>query len=224
MRRDEHTPVEKVREWTEKRQESIIEKCHPATFELAQLFKECIEARKALGANLSPELIAKIDARMEERLEAIKRKYSGPVPPGPNTFAAQIIFSDEALTSESDTQGIVETLHWERWKIPLKQDLEKVRARDWDASRRVQRTISDLEQLRCGEGPIQRFRGNLEHSNMFQVLWGFGIENLTPLELADFFDSFCPCGSAEPHDPDALKKQRARFQIVLSKSIAARAV
>lgn len=220
MRRDEpKLLVERVQERAEKRQESIVAKCHPAIFELAQLWRESIEARKSLGTNPPPELIAEIDAKMEERLKAIKKKYSGPVSPAPNTFAAQIIFSDSALKSQSDGQGIIESLHWERWKTPLRQDVEKARARDWDASRRVQRTISDLEQLRCGKGPIQPFKGDVEHGNMFDVLWGFGIERLTPEETADFFDSYCPCGS-EGHDPDALKKQRARFQKVLSKSIA----
>jgi len=72
----------------------------------------------------------------------------------------------------------------------------------------VLRTITDVEQLRCSK-PIQAFKGNLEHSNMFENFLGFGLERLSPDELADFFDWFCPCG-CEVHDADALKKQRVR--------------
>jgi hypothetical protein len=156
---------------------------------------------------------------LEQRLREIKQKYSGPIPPAPNTFATQTIFSRKALKSKSDAQGIAEMIHWERHKIPRIQDLKKMAARDWDASRRVQRTLSDLEQLRCGKGPIQSFKGDLEHRNIFETLWGFGLERLTPTELADFFDRFCPCGSEE-HDTDALKKQRTRFKRAIQKAIA----
>lgn len=33
--------------------------------------------------------------------------------------------------------------------------------------------------------PIRPFKGNLEHQNMFEVSWGFGIEKLSPDELSD---------------------------------------
>jgi YD repeat-containing protein len=53
--------------------------------------------------------------------------------------------------------------------------------------------------------------GQTGHSCMFQALRGFGVESLSPEELADVFDWFCPCGR-EPYDPDALRKQRERFE------------
>jgi hypothetical protein len=74
-----------------------------------------------------------------------------------------------------------------------------------------------MERIRCGK-PIRPFKGNLEHQSMFESFWGFGIERLNPDELADFFDQFCPCAS-EGHDPDALKKHRARFARSIAPSI-----
>jgi hypothetical protein len=241
--------VGKSKRLGDKRWNSITAKCHPAIFELAQLWKELIEARKKLTPdsnaakylptifelaqlwneireatkNPMPDLInqamVEIEERMEKRLQEIFQKYSGPVPPAPNTFAAQTIFSNQALESKSDAQGIAEMIHWERHRIPLIQDLRKMAARNWGASQRVQRTFSDLEKLRCGEGPIQSFKIDLQHWNIFDVLWGFGLERLTPTELADFFDKFCPCGS-EAHDTDSLKKRHARYKRANQRAIA----
>jgi len=202
MRRGEpNLPVKRTEERFDKIWESITSKCHPAIFELGQLWKE----------NPSSE-------RMEKRLREIHRKYSGPIPPAPNTFATQIIFRNETLASRDDGLGIAEALHFERHRSPLKVDLRKILARDFKASKRILRTLNELEQLRCGKGPIPPFKSNLEHSGIFEALWGFGIEKLTSEELATFFDQYCRCGS-DAHDPDALKKHRARFQTTLIAAI-----
>jgi hypothetical protein len=200
--------VQRVKELAERRRESIIRKCHPALFELAPLWKESIIAFQALGQNTPEGLVAEIERKFEKRLEEIQRKYSGPHPPAPNTFAAQVIFRNEANMSDAD--GITDWIHFERHKIPLKDDLKGRQNKKWDSTNRVLRTVSDMEQLRCGKR-IRPFKGNLEHQCMFDSFWGFGIEKLSPDELADFFDSFCPCGRGG-HDPDALKKHRARFK------------
>jgi hypothetical protein len=200
----------------EQRQEAIVAKCHPAIFELAQLWKESIAALSSLGANPPPEILAELEAGLEKRSEAIQRKYSGNLPPDPNKFAAQVMFSEAALKSESDHRGVVEWIHFERHRTPLKADVGKRTAKDYEASRRILRTAGDVETLRCNR-KIQAFKGEIEHRNIFENLWGFGLENLTPEELAFFFDTYCPCGKV--HDPDALKKARNRFRQVLQKAI-----
>jgi len=198
----------------EKRQESILAKCHPALFELAPLWKEAMQEIKRLGASPAVERVAELKGRIERKLEDIKRRHSGPVPPPPNTFTAQIIHS-EAI--ESEAEGVAEWLHFERHRVPLKADVAKHRARDRSATHRILRTASDLARLYCGQR-IQPFKSDLEHSGMFENFWGFGLERLTSEELADFFDWYCPCGS-EGHDPEALKRQRDRFKRTLSRAI-----
>lgn len=206
-----------LRRRVEQRQEAIVAKCHPAIFELAQLWKESIAALKSLGAVPPPEILAELETRFEKRSEEIQRKYSGNVPPEPNTFAAQIMFSGTAFESKSDQLGVSEWLYFERHRTPLKVDVAKRSAKDYEASRRILRTAGDLEALRCNR-KIQAFKGGeIEHRSMFETLWGFGLENLTPEELALFFDEYCPCGKL--HDPDALKKSRNRFRSVLQKAI-----
>jgi len=209
MKRGQPKPVvERLNDLAERRKNSIVEKCHPALFELAPLWKESIAEFQALGPNPPKELLAELERRFGRQLEEINRKYSGPIPPQPNTFAAQTIFTNEA--KGPDSVHIAEWIHFERNKIPFKDDLERRQEKDWKSTHRVLRTITDMEQLRCGKR-IRPFKGNLEHSNMFENFWGFGLEKLAPEELADFFDWFCPCG-CEGHDPDALKKQRSRFR------------
>jgi hypothetical protein len=206
-----------LRRRVEQRQEAIVAKCHPAIFEIARLWKESIAAFNSLGADPPPEILAELEAGFEKRSEEIRRKHSGNVPPEPNTFAAQIMFSGAALESESDQLGVSEWIHFERHRTPLKVDVEKRSAKDYEASRRILRTADDLEALRCNR-KIQAFKGGeIEHRSMFETLWGFGVENLTPEELALFFDEYCPCGKV--HDPDALKKSRNRFRLVLQKAI-----
>jgi|SRR5215472_223024 len=208
--------VSELKRRVEQRQEAIVAKCHPALFDLAQLWKESIRALHSLGPQPPVELVAEIDARFERRCEEILLKYPGNVPPSANTFAAQIVFSHEALESKTDHRGVAEWIHFERHRTPLKVDLEKRAAKDYKASRRLLRTAGDWEARRCNR-KIQPFKGELQHRNLFETLWGFGLESLTPEELAFFFDEYCPC--AKVHDPDALKKSRNRVRSFLQKAI-----
>src|SRR5215472_15512428 len=208
--------VSELQRKVEQRQEATVAKCHPAIFELAQAWKESIRALHSLGPQPPAELVTEIDARFERRTEEIRLKYSGNVAPRENTFGAQIVFSGKALDSKTDDLGVAEWIHFERHRTPLKVDLEKRAAKDYKASRRLLRTAGDCEALRCNR-KIQPFKGELEHRNVFETLWGFGLESLTPEELAFFYDEYCPC--AKVHDPDALKKSRNRVRSFLQKAI-----
>jgi hypothetical protein len=210
------TRQSELRRRVAQRQEAIVAKCRPAIFELAQLWKESIAALNSLGSNPPPEILAELEAGFEKQSEEIRRKYSGSAPPDLNSFAAQVMFSNAALESKLNDQGVAEWIHFGRHRTPLKVDVGKRSAKDYEASRRILRTAGDLEALRCNR-KIQAFKGEIEHRSMFETLWGFGLENLTPEELVLFFDEYCPCGKV--HDPDALKKSRNRFMRVLQKAI-----
>lgn len=217
MKKGQARPVvQRVEDLAKKRKNSILKKCHPALFDLAALWKESISEFKRLGSNPPKERLAELEQELDNRLQEIQAKYSGPLPPAPNTFAAQTIFRNDENISEVD--GIADWIHFDRHKIPLKHDLERRRNKDWNSTNRVLRTVTDMEQLRCGK-PIRPFKGNLEHQGMFENFWGFGIERLSPEELADFFDQFCPCAN-EGHEPDALKKHRARFARSIASAIS----
>lgn len=121
--------VQRVENLAEKRKNSIQQKCHPALFELAPLWKESITKFKRLGSNAPKERLAELEQEFEKRLQEIHTKYSGPNPPAPNTFAAQAIFRNEANMSDAD--GIADWIHFDRHKIrcgkpvrPFKGNLE----------------------------------------------------------------------------------------------------
>ena len=190
---------------------SIQEKCHPALFEIAPLWKDFIEALRSAGPNPPKEVVEALEEDFAGRSLDINNRYPDLSQFNTQAFVAQSVFSESAFASKSADQGVTEWIHYERHKTPFKHDAERISERDWDASRRAQRTIADIEQLRCQKGPIKPFQGNLEHSNIFETTWGLGVEKLTQEELADYFDRYCPCG-IEAHDGDALKKHRSRFQ------------
>jgi hypothetical protein len=179
---------------------------------MAKLWKDVIEGLKKAGKNPPKEAVDQLNSTFEKRVVEINARYPDLAQFNSQAFTDQSIFSDEAFQAGSgDYRGIIEWLHFERHRVPFKHDLREMKNGNWDASLRVQRTFGDAEKLRCKRGPILPFKGNLEHSNIFESFWGLGIERLTEEELADFFDKYCPCG-LEAHDPNALTKHRRRFE------------
>jgi hypothetical protein len=203
------------RETEEHLSNEIFQKCIPGTYEVAALWKQCIERLEKLGPNPPDSLVAELDRRFKEGAEAIRRHYAGFPSPAPNRFATDVIFG-EGASETGNERGFAEYLHWLRHKTPLWKDLERQEARNGRAAKRVLRTASDFQGLRCDHKRPKGFKGDLEHSNMFDLLWGFGVENLTPEALAYFFECFCPCGGV--HDPDNLRKQRERYSEALAEA------
>jgi hypothetical protein len=134
MKKGQPRPVvQRVENLAEKRRNSILKKCHPALFELAPLWKESIIKFHALGSSAPKELLTELERKFEKRLQEIQQKYSGPHPPAPNTFAAQVIFRNEENMSDGD--GIADWIHFGRHKIPLKGDVERRQNKDWNSTR-----------------------------------------------------------------------------------------
>ncbi|PYV66798.1 MAG: hypothetical protein DMG96_41290 [Acidobacteria bacterium] len=201
------------------RRAAIQRKIHPALPELLKAFREAETAWKSLRElERTPERVREIQQKMDAELDSIRRRYSGPVQASKGTFGVEGIYSETTLRSESQTEyaSVAEYVHWHRHSKPLETDLEKMQAKDYEASTRVQRTFGDLEILRCGGGRPKPFKGGAkgtDHWDFFAMGWGLGLEhlNLTPEELADFANLYCICGSTE-HDADNLKQQRLRFK------------
>lgn len=197
--------TEKRKKKKKRLENEIKDKCHPATIAIATAWKESVDGLKSLGPNPVPELVTEISQRLEIRLAEIDQRYSGPIQPPPGTFSTDVIFT--ARENEKTTGlGILEFLHWERHKIPLWKDQEEQSS---EAVKRTSRTIDSYAELYYDRRKPKPFKGDLEHSNMFAILWDFGLKVLTPEALAYFFDEYCPCGAK--HNPANLKEQRARF-------------
>ena len=208
MRRGTPLILERIEAAAKKRREGIKRKLDPALFKMLESYKELIEALKLLGPNPPKELAEEKWRRFEWKTTQIFVQHPGCVQPPENYFPVQTMFSDAARESVSDTQGVVEWIHWRRHGTTLEDDVKKMRV-DYEASLRVQRTYSDVEALRFGHA-IEPFKGKQEHADIFDFGIGLGLELLTPTELSDLFAEYCPCG-CDDHSPDTLSHFRERF-------------
>jgi hypothetical protein len=112
--------------------------------------------------------------------------------------------------SDSDHQlGLRERLHWQRHHEVLKLDLQRLEKGDTKAFDRVVTTITDDYRSRFDPKWKATFRFDLDHSALFEMGLGFGLEDLTADDVEECFDKLCPCG--KKHDAEALKKQRQRM-------------
>jgi hypothetical protein len=211
MRRNQ--ALVRIKEFAEKSHDEIAKKCHPAVFELAAFWKEHIRELNALGRNPSLELATAFEARIDKQLAEIQRKYAS-IPCAPSICATQTVFSKSALTARNDGQGVAEGLHFMRHGTVFEQDVRKYEARNGAAAQRILKSASEWEGLRCERKRPKPYKNDIEHFTMLYALWDFGIGELTPNTLAAFFDYYCPC-STDSHDPDAVRKQRKRFENLL---------
>ena len=82
---------------------------------------------------------------------------------------------------------------------------------DRDAARQVVETTDFYNRWIHEQLPVGgvRFKTNERHNLL--MIYGLpgGLARLTPQELADFFDEFCPCG--ETHTPEILRRLRLKL-------------
>jgi len=189
-------------------------KIHPALVDFAKLYKETIGAWKSLGPNPSWDRVAPIDERHREKLEEFRKKYAD-VPLGSSAF--DLIYVDGPTgwppSQRDKDQDFLENLYWKHYKEPLWIALQKVQQGDVNAYRRVMRIGEYYQRRRFSQGAMKPAKGDADHSDLLEMGLDMGLGKLSPEELADFFDAFCPCGKI--HDADALKKQRLRTRKAL---------
>lgn len=201
-------------------------KLQPIFSELAELNQE-FEQRWAQmqenwrlqlgGAGSAPtqndlaELIARDKAALEEwfgkRLVDINNRYT---PIQYNPAAYNYLTLDPPA---SDSKGILEYLHFHRHGESLRVTQTKDANGDLDAYDKIVRTGKDVRILSFGKGPIKPFQEDTVHRQLMQLVICYECERLTADELAQCFDKHCACG--EPHDADALRKMRNRFEAEL---------
>lgn len=58
---------------------------------------------------------------------------------------------------------------------------------------------------------MKPFKIDADHWDLIALGWGLGLEKLSPEELADFADWYCPWGKKN-HNADNLKQLRFTFQ------------
>jgi hypothetical protein len=163
-------------------------------------------------------LNAKIDARFAEEVGPLVSGRELPTLNGSDAFyGVAFAAMDELIKNPADgslellalTAGLMEFDAEHRFHTPLKV----IRDQDFVGDRRSTDKFLQLEanreRVRYDEG-LPPFKGNIDHRILMKYGLGYGLENATAEELAEFFDFFCPC-EADSHDESDLRKLRKRI-------------
>ncbi|MGA7636760.1 MAG: hypothetical protein WCB00_07520 [Candidatus Acidiferrales bacterium] len=97
-----------------------------------------------------------------------------------------------------------------RFNKTLAQLLGDYQLGSMKAARQVHKLSLEYDSWRFGQiDPNKlKFKIDWDHFELITAGLGLGVEQLTPIELADCFDALCPCG--KPHFPENLNKLRTR--------------
>jgi hypothetical protein len=85
------------------------------------MFTEFRAAEKAWNvlkrSDQTPERREQIERQLNEKLDLIQRRYSGPIQAPKGTFGVEAVFREGTLASQSESSAVAEYLHWNRHKI-----------------------------------------------------------------------------------------------------------
>jgi hypothetical protein len=200
--------------------------------ELEAILEEAHRAEEVAGSNISPreksQIAARVVSRRDELMSQFDKKIKEiddrhkPLDPSPLCYPYLSLtdLPKEVSSKERDAQTLFEWIHWERHHESANKDAEADGQGDLDAFERLSRTGKDWRIITFNKGPIKPFQGGIYHQDIFQIGLSFasGMEKLTAEELADVFDTYCPCGT-EIHDSRALRKQCLRLVKDLEKAV-----
>jgi len=172
------------------------------------IYRDSQENLPGSGPNPLTQNAQKLRARVLQTREDLLKRYPELQPGSPSNH---ITVACARFSSQQDNlTGFSEWLSWRRFGQSLTTLVAEEKVGNFEAHNKVSRLRDDLWQLVYGRGPIEPFKGNSRHSEIMELGLNLGLAKLTDEELADCFDEFCRCG--KDHDPDALKKQRARVR------------
>lgn len=185
-------------------------KALPELLEMLKGYRDTVRSWEQ--SNKTPETVRILERGLGEQLreklpENIQLARQSP------DEAIYLLFSAFMDTMPWDTAlavGLIEKLHWLRFREPFLATLLRYQAGSLEASERIHRTLLDYDRLQLGGKRPQNFKTNYDHDIIFSTGWGHGLENLGEEELAECFNEFCPCGQEE-HDGHALRMQRDRM-------------
>lgn len=198
--------------------------------ELETILEEAHQAEGAAGPNMSlgekSRIAGRVVSRRDELMVRFDKKIAEidnrhkPLPAAPLCYPYLTDLPKEMPSEQREAQTLFEWIHWERHHESASQDLAADTQGDLDAWQRLTRTGTDWRTISFKKGPIKPFQGGIYHQDLLQIGLSFasGMERLTAEELADFFDTYCPCGT-EVHDSGALRKQCLRLVKDLEKTV-----
>jgi len=199
-------------------------KLHPVLPKIASIYKDGVRELMAVQKEKLPRdrywgRVAAIDAKTTERLAnevaplisgtqlsaltATDLFYKG-------SFASLEASAQNPGDASAELEAIITPLKEfdaeHRFREPLQQIAEEHTFGKFESTKKFLRLEADWQSVRYGSG-LPPFKGNIDHRILMIYGLGYGLENATADELAEFFDMFCPCES-ETHDADDLRKLR----------------
>lgn len=185
-------------------QNSWKTKVHSAFVEIAELRRELVAAQKEPIPRRNEAVQRVVEAAAQKRYELLSRypELSPGQPWGPVKTAGY-----KYPSPQEKQLRVFEWYFFKRFRYPLAMALQRERTGDLDAHEHLARARSEF--WKKGHGyRVPQFKVNEIHSDLMEPGFGLGITELSAEELADCFDSVCPCGKL--HDAEAMKKQRGR--------------
>jgi len=190
-------------------------KIHPFFIKLAGQHKKIVQLSRSGSAEdrlESQRLIRNGPAEMVEEARRVADEFrnSGKKFHGSISTIFTIDERSPASPDVSDEDYMLAWFAWNRYGKTFKQLLDEDRNGLRQSSMRVVAVNRDYQRWRYGELDPEKMKFKPDREHQVMLLYGliFGMESLSPEELADCFDELCPC--AKTHFPDNLRKLRSR--------------
>ena len=190
-------------------------KLHPTFVKAAEYQKKVLllmrsdssadkEAASRLSVDLPPDLAREADALYNEMAASGK----------PRRQSSVLIYGLEGVPSGTTISEEHYTLHWLCWfkyNKTYKKLQQEYSGGDFRAAKQLHQLNLEFDKWRFGitDSNKLKFKTDLDHFDLIIAGLDLGLQNLTPSELAECFDTLCPCGS--PHFPENLSKLRKRI-------------
>jgi hypothetical protein len=182
------------------------QKIHPAFTEIAELRRALMQAQRKPLSQRKEAVRQVLAATKEKRYDLLKRYPD--LAPGPSWGHIKSAGYKYPPNEEKQVR-VFEWYFFKRFRFPLALALEKEREGDLKAHKQLVRARDEFWQSQHGF-KIVPFKVQEIHSDLMELGFGLGLAKLSAEELAECFNSLCPCG--KEHDADAMKKQRRRVQ------------
>lgn len=123
-----------------------------------------------------------------------------------------------AISDISDEAYMLSWLSWNKYQKTWRQLQYERNTGNRTASKRILAVLADYEKWKFSElNPNKMsFKIHRLHFNFMAHGLNFGLDTLSPDELADCFDALCSCG-IQQHDPENLRKLRTNILKALDK-------
>jgi hypothetical protein len=185
-------------------------KVQPELLEMLSRYRDTVQAWER--SEKSPETARLLEQELDKQLRKNLPETLQPNRQSPEDliYANFSAVMDDVPFDVAMAIGMVEKIHWLRFREPFSVTYRKYQSGNLEASERIHRTLLDYDRMRLAGKQLKDFKTNYDHDVIFSAAWGHGLENLNEEELAECFDEFCPCGQSQ-HDGHALRMQRDRM-------------